>query len=91
MLMFGEPRAIIRVNSLNLLRGLWSCSKKMIVKVPKHENFKLAFLTLSDSIWVGDLGTEAKCRFFFFFILVLISMDFGLLPHAECSVKTIFS
>jgi hypothetical protein len=31
-----------------------------LLKVPKRENFGLAFFTLCDPIWVGDLGTEAK-------------------------------
>ncbi len=53
----------------------------MLVKVPKPENFELAFFTLSDSTWVGDLGTEAKNGF----------LDFGFLPYAECSVKKDFS
>jgi hypothetical protein len=33
-------------------------------KVPKHENFSLAFFALSEPIWVGDLGTEPKNPFF---------------------------
>jgi hypothetical protein len=37
------------------------------VKVPKHENFELAFFTLSDRIWVDDLGTEAKVVFFYYY------------------------
>ncbi len=49
---------------------------------------ELAF-TLSDPIWLGDLGTEAKDRFFHQF-----SHDFGgfwfFLPHAEGSVKYFF-
>jgi hypothetical protein len=35
-----------------------------ILKVPKRENFSLAFFTLSESIWEGDLGTAKKIRFF---------------------------
>jgi hypothetical protein len=38
--------------------------EKMLVKLPKPENFELAFFTLSDSTWVGDLGTEEKMDFF---------------------------
>ncbi len=30
------------------------------LKVPKRENFDLVFFTLSEPMWVGDLGTEAK-------------------------------
>jgi hypothetical protein len=47
------------------------------------------FLKLSDPIWVGDLGTEAK-NGFFYIILVLISMAFGSLPLAECSITNFF-
>ncbi len=28
--------------------------------MPKRDNFELAFFTLSDPIWIGDLGTEVK-------------------------------
>jgi hypothetical protein len=38
------------------------------LKVPKHENFELAFFTLSDPpFWVGELVAEAKNRFFYQF------------------------
>jgi hypothetical protein len=37
------------------------------LKVPKRENFELAFFTLNDPIWVVGLGTEAKNEFFFHF------------------------
>jgi hypothetical protein len=37
--------------------------RSLNLKVPKRENFELAFFTLSDPIWEGDLGTEAKNRF----------------------------
>jgi hypothetical protein len=33
----------------------------------KPENFELAFFTLSDPIWVGDLGSEAKKSIFYHF------------------------
>jgi hypothetical protein len=33
-------------------------------KVPKHENFSLAFFALCEPIWVGDLRTDNK--FFFY-------------------------
>jgi hypothetical protein len=49
---------------------------------------EFAFLKLSDPIWLDDLGSEAKDRFFHQF-----SPDFdvcGFLPHAECSVKYFF-
>jgi hypothetical protein len=35
------------------------------LKVPKRENFSPAFYTLSEPIWVGDLGTEPKNLFFY--------------------------
>jgi hypothetical protein len=31
---------------------------------PKCENFSLAFFTLSESFWVGDIWTEPKNPFF---------------------------
>jgi hypothetical protein len=34
------------------------------LKVPKRENFLLAFFALSEPIWVGDLGTKQKKKFF---------------------------
>ncbi len=34
------------------------------LKVPKRENFLLAFFALSEPIWEGDLGTKPK-KFFF--------------------------
>jgi hypothetical protein len=33
-------------------------------KVPKRENFSLAFFALSEPIWVCDLGTGEKIEFF---------------------------
>jgi hypothetical protein len=33
------------------------------LKVPKRENFLLAFFALSEPIWVGDLGTKPKKNF----------------------------
>jgi hypothetical protein len=43
------------------------------------------FFTLSDPIWLGDLGTEAKNRFFYHFGPDYD--EFGFLPHAEFSVN----
>ncbi len=37
------------------------------LKVSKRENFELAIFTLSDPIWEGDSGTEAKNKFFYQF------------------------
>jgi hypothetical protein len=35
------------------------------LKVPKHENFSLAFFALSEPIWVGDEGIGKKIWFFY--------------------------
>jgi len=37
----------------------------LVLEVPKHENFSLAFFALCEPIWVGDLGTEPKNPFFY--------------------------
>jgi hypothetical protein len=43
-----------------------SSSKKIdLLKVPKRENFSLAFFALSEPIWVCDLGTGEKKRIFY--------------------------
>ncbi len=54
------------------------------LKVPKCENFELAFYKnkLSYPIWIGDFGPATK-NGFFIIILVPISIDFSFLPHAE--------
>ncbi len=54
------------------------------LKVPKRENFSLAFCALSEPIWVCDLGTGPKNPFFI--IWPLIPNVFGFLPHTECAV-----
>ena len=38
---------------------------RMHIKVPKCENFSLAFFALSEPIWVCDLGTGGKNRIFY--------------------------
>jgi hypothetical protein len=43
------------------------------LKVPKRENFSLAFFALSEPIWVCDLGTGPKNPFFYHFT-----------PNSEC-------
>jgi hypothetical protein len=35
------------------------------LKVPKHENFSIAFFALSEPIWVCDVGTTKKIEFFY--------------------------
>jgi hypothetical protein len=37
----------------------------LTLKVPKRENFSLAFFALSEPIWVCDLGSGKKNRFFY--------------------------
>jgi hypothetical protein len=36
-----------------------------MLKVSKRENFSLSFFALSEPIWVCDLGTGEKNRFFY--------------------------
>ena len=36
-----------------------------ILKVPKRENFSLTFFAQSEPIWVCDLGSGEKNRFFY--------------------------
>jgi hypothetical protein len=49
-----------------------SCKMSAIefLKVPKREIFVTELFTLSDSIWVGELGTEAENRCLKFFLLI---------------------
>jgi hypothetical protein len=42
----------------------FSKTVEMTLKVPKRENFLLAFFALSEPIWVGDLGTKPQKIFF---------------------------
>ncbi len=35
------------------------------LKVPKHENFSIAFFALSKPIWVCDVGTAKKIKIFY--------------------------
>ncbi len=37
---------------------------ELSLKVPKRENFSLAFFALSEPIWVCDVGSGEKNRFF---------------------------
>ena len=60
MIIKGESRMIIK-------QGL---------KVPKRENFSLAFFALSEPIWVCDLGSGEKNRFFYQMIPDLESLWF---------------
>jgi hypothetical protein len=61
---------------------------KDTIKGAKRENFLLAFFTLREPIWVGDLGTEPKNPFCFNLTPDLDCFClFGFLPHTECSVN----
>jgi hypothetical protein len=42
-----------------------ACGLHSTLKVPKRENFSLAFFALSKPIWVCELGTGGKNRIFF--------------------------
>jgi hypothetical protein len=44
--------------------------------VPKREIFVTELFTLSDPIWVGDLGTEPKNRFLKVFKLIFVILFF---------------
>ena len=55
------------------------------LKVPKHENFSIAFFALSEPIWGCDVGTAKKSNFFIDWPLIL--MVLGFLPHIECAVN----
>ncbi len=41
------------------------CGKRALLKVPKRENFSLAFFALSEPTWVCDLGSRKKNRIFY--------------------------
>jgi hypothetical protein len=43
---------------------LMACTVYFILKVPKRENFSLAFFALSEPISVCELGTDEKSRIF---------------------------
>jgi hypothetical protein len=55
------------------------------LKVPKRENFSLAFFALSEHIWICELGTGEKNRIFY-----RLTPDFDgycFLPHTEYAVN----
>jgi hypothetical protein len=52
--------------------------------VPKHENFSLAFFTLSESDWLCDLETGKNQ---YFYQLTPDFVVFVFLQHTECVVK----
>ncbi len=57
----------------------------LMLKVPKHENFSIAFFALSEPIWVCDVGTVKKIEFFY--RLTRDLMVLGFWPHTECAVN----
>jgi hypothetical protein len=46
------------------VKNSWKFQNGAFLKVPKRENFLLAFFALSEPIWVGDLGTKEKKKNF---------------------------
>ncbi len=56
------PPALARSTPFN--RAI-SCELKSPLKVPKRENFSLAFFALNEPIWVCDFGTGGKNRIFY--------------------------
>ncbi len=48
----------------DLLLSVLLLIKQFNLKVPKRENFSLAFFALSEPIWVCELGTDEKNRTF---------------------------
>jgi hypothetical protein len=41
------------------------CEKTFLcLKVPKRENFSIAFFAQSEPIWICDVGTSKKIKFF---------------------------
>jgi hypothetical protein len=55
----------------------------LVLKVPKCEIFAVTLFSISEPIWVCDLGTEPKNEFFRH-----LTPDFdGFLPYPECAVN----
>jgi hypothetical protein len=52
------------ITDAEVCRGAYRYSPSTL-KVPKRENFSLAFFALSEPIWVCDLGTGDKNRIFY--------------------------
>ncbi len=57
--------AICHLNRQLLCKKPISFSACINLKVPKRENFSLAFFAQSEPIWVCDLGSGEKNRFFY--------------------------
>ncbi len=41
------------------------CLRVSVLKVPKRENFSIAFFAQSEPIWIYDIGTSKKIEFFY--------------------------
>ncbi len=57
------------------------------LKVPKRENFSLAFFALSEPIWVCELGTGDKNRIFYRLTPDFDGFWFFFLPHTVYAVN----
>jgi hypothetical protein len=53
---------VLASKKLVFAKSLW---ENKTLKVPKHENFSIAFFALSEPIWVCDVGTAKKSNFFY--------------------------
>jgi hypothetical protein len=58
---------------------------QVFLKVPKRENFSLAFFAQSEPTWVCDLGSGGKNQFFY--QMSPVFDGFGFSPHTECAGK----
>jgi hypothetical protein len=53
------------IKEIRLSRYTRLVVQKSNLKVPKRENFSLAFFALSEPIWVCELGTGEKNQIFY--------------------------
>ncbi len=68
------PLMLIRVQLLTLMRvrillltnvmRIYTFVRPSPLKVPKCENFSIAFFAQSEPIWICDVGTSKKIEFF---------------------------
>jgi hypothetical protein len=47
-----------------LFKVPWCLALETSLKVPKRENFSIAFFAQSEPIWICDVGTSKKIEFF---------------------------
>ena len=89
MVLVFKPRSLVAWGDPGFLKegALWRVGVSMdYLKVPKRENFSLAFFTLSEPIWVCDLGTGTKIDVFI--NCPLISKVFWFFAaHSVCGKK----